>query len=107
GIVEQGADVTEIGLCSTDELYFAVGKYGYPAGVMVSASHNPAAYNGFKFCRENAISISSETGLDAIRDIAVKGPLPPKPAAGSIHTRDVLPEFVKHVLSFIDTSAGR
>src|SRR5437588_12384926 len=74
GMVEQGADVTDLGLCSTDELYFAVGKYGYPAGVMVSASHNPAKYNGFKFCRENAISISSETGLDAIRDLAPQGP---------------------------------
>jgi phosphomannomutase len=107
GMVEQGAEVTDLGLCSTDELYFAVGKFGYPAGVMVSASHNPAKYNGFKFCRENAISISSETGLNAIRDIAVKGPLPPKAAQGSVHTRDVLPDFVKHVLSFIDPSAVR
>ncbi|MDB5075780.1 MAG: Phosphomannomutase, partial [Chloroflexi bacterium] len=107
GIVEQGADVTEIGLCSTDELYFAVGKFGYPAGVMVSASHNPANYNGFKFCRENAIPISSETGLDAIRDIALKGPLQPKPTQGTVHTRDVLADFARHVLSFIDPAKVR
>ncbi len=107
GMVEQGAEVIDLGLCSTDELYFAVGKFGYQAGVMVSASHNPAKYNGFKFCRENAISISSETGLDAIRDLALKGPLPPKPNQGSVHTRDVLADFAQHVLSFIDRSAIR
>ena len=107
GMVEQGAEVTDLELCSTDELYFAVGKFGYQAGVMISASHNPAKYNGFKFCRENAISISSETGLNAIRDLAVKGPLPPKPNQGSVHTRDVMADFVQHVLSFIDRSAIR
>ena len=107
GMVEQGAEVTDLELCSTDELYFAVGKFGYQAGVMISASHNPAKYNGFKFCRENAISISSETGLDAIRDLALKGPLPPKSHQGSVHTRDVMADFVQHVLSFVDRSAIR
>src|SRR5579885_3493168 len=68
GMVEQGADVIDLGLTSSDELYFAVGKFGYPAGVMVSASHNPANYNGFKFCREQAIPISSETGLGEIKE---------------------------------------
>jgi phosphomannomutase len=107
GMVEQGAAVTDLGLCSTDELYFAVGKYGFDAGVMVSASHNPAKYNGFKFCREQAISISSETGLNAIRDIALKGVLPPKPALGSVRTQEILPEFASHVMSFVDKSAIR
>jgi phosphomannomutase len=102
GMVEQGAEVTDLGLCATDELYFAVGKFGYAAGVQVSASHNPARYNGFKFCREEAIAISSETGLNGIRDIALRGPLPPKALQGSVHTRDVLPDYVQHVLSFID-----
>src|SRR4051794_9786881 len=52
GIRDQGADVVDLGLVSTDALYFAVGKYGFPAGVMITASHNPADYNGFKICRE-------------------------------------------------------
>src|SRR5690242_20203951 len=52
GIRDQGADVVDIGLVSTDALYFAVGNYDYPAGVMITASHNPANYNGFKICRE-------------------------------------------------------
>jgi len=107
GMTEQGADVVDLGLTSTDELYFAVGKFGYPAGVMVSASHNPAKYNGFKLCREQAQPISSETGLKAIRDIAVDGKLPPKEHQGTVHTRDVLNDFVKHALGFIDPSAVR
>ncbi|HEY8286474.1 MAG TPA: phosphomannomutase/phosphoglucomutase [Chloroflexota bacterium] len=107
GMTEQGADVVDLGLTSTDELYFAVGKFGYPAGAMVSASHNPAKYNGFKLCREQAQPISSETGLKAIRDIAVGGKLPPKERRGTVHTRDVLNDFVKHALGFIDPSAVR
>ncbi|HVA92328.1 MAG TPA: phosphomannomutase/phosphoglucomutase [Chloroflexota bacterium] len=107
GVTEQGADVIDLGLTTTDELYFAVGKFGYPAGVMVSASHNPGKYNGFKLCREQARPISSETGLKAIRDIAVGGRLPPKEHQGTVHTRDVLTDFVKHALGFIDPSAVR
>src|SRR5450755_2923315 len=69
GVTGQGADVVDLGLTSTDELYFAVGKYGYPAGAMITASHNPKEYNGFKLCRENAIALSAETGVYAIRDL--------------------------------------
>jgi phosphomannomutase len=105
GMTEQGADVIDLGLTSTDELYFAVGKFGYPAGVMVSASHNPAQYNGFKLCREQAQPISSETGLAEIRDIAVRGRLPAKEHMGTVHTRDVLADFAAHALSFIDPGA--
>ena len=60
GITEQGADAIDLGLTTTDELYFAVGKFDYPAGVMITASHNPKQYNGFKICRENAIALSSD-----------------------------------------------
>src|SRR5687768_17748760 len=55
GIVEGGADAVDLGQTSSDQLYFAVGKFGYPAGAMVTASHNPKHYNGFKICREQAI----------------------------------------------------
>src|SRR5262249_28478042 len=73
GITEQGADAIDLSLTTTDELYFAVGKFGYPGGVMITASHNPGKYNGLKFCREDAIPLSSETGLDTIRDVAITG----------------------------------
>ena len=58
GIIEGGCDVIDIGLVSTDCLYFAVGKFGYDAGVMITASHNPPEYNGFKMCRKEAVPLS-------------------------------------------------
>src|SRR5688572_15484239 len=67
GIVDQGAEAIDLGLTSSDQLYFAVGAFGYPAGVMVTASHNPKQYNGFKICREQAIPLSSTEGLDQIQ----------------------------------------
>src|SRR5215216_7261027 len=76
GIRDQGANVTDVGLVSTDALYFAVGKFGYSAGVMVTASHNPAKYNGLKICREDARALSLSTGLAEIRDVVQLGHLP-------------------------------
>ena len=62
GITDQGVNVIDLGMTTTDELYFAVGKFNYPAGVMITASHNPGNYNGVKFCRAEARPISKETG---------------------------------------------
>jgi len=103
GANEAGADVVDIGMVSTDALYFAVGKYGYGGGVMITASHNPANYNGMKFTRENAIALSMDTGLSTIRDNIVRGALPPTaPKAGTVVARDILDDFAQHCLSFID-----
>ena len=107
GLAEQGADVVDLGLTTTDELYFAVGKFNYPAGIMVSASHNPKQYNGLKWCRENAIAISSETGGDAIRDLALAGNFPTASRQGEVTQRDVTDDYVGHVLSFIDVAKIR
>jgi phosphomannomutase len=101
----QGADVIDLGLTSTDELYFAVGHFGYPAGTMITASHNPKDYNGFKLCRENAIPLSSETGVFAIRDLALANAFVPAPKRGAMTAQDPLPAFVEHCLSFIDVHA--
>ena len=73
GATEQGADVTDIGLVSTDALYFATGKFGFDGGVMITASHNPANYNGLKFCRKDAVAVSLETGLADVRDSVIAG----------------------------------
>jgi phosphomannomutase len=105
GATEAGADVIDVGLVSTDALYFAVGKFGYDGGVMITASHNPAKYNGMKFTREQAQAISLDTGLAEIRDRILSGTLPPKASkAGSITHRNILDDFAEHCLSFIDRS---
>ena len=100
GANDGGADVTQIGLVSTDALYFAVGHYGFDGGIMITASHNPADYNGFKFCRENAMAVSLETGLGEVRDRVVRGDFPAPKHRGAVHTRDVLDDFATHCLSF-------
>jgi len=105
GATEAGADVTTIGMVSTDALYFAVGKYGFDGGVMITASHNPAQYNGMKFTRALAEAISLDTGLSQIRDRIASGNLPPAAEApGKITERNILDEFAEHCLSFIDRS---
>jgi phosphomannomutase len=102
GATEAGADVTQIGMISTDCIYFAVGHYGFDGGIMITASHNPADYNGFKFCREEAIAISLDTGLGDVRDKAASGDFAPSARVGSVKQQDVLDDFAQHCLTFID-----
>jgi phosphomannomutase len=98
GATEAGADVVLIGLASTDQLYFASGHLGHP-GVMFTASHNPAQYNGIKMCRAHAVPIGLETGLAEIRDLVIE----PKPVdgapAGAISEHDVLEAYAAHLFS--------
>lgn len=101
GATEGGADVTEVGMISTDAIYFAVGHYGFDGGIMITASHNPANYNGFKFCREEAIAISIDTGLAEIRDKVVAGDFKPAQRTGTIKQKDILDDFAAHCISFI------
>jgi len=100
GVQRQGLDVIDLGLASTDLLYFAAGYLDSP-GAMFTASHNPAAYNGIKFCRSGARPVGEETGLDRIRHDAARE-LPPAPSEpGSISARDLLGDFADHVRSFL------
>lgn len=106
GANEAGADVIDIGLVSTDALYFAVGKFDYAGGVMITASHNPANYNGMKMTRDLAQAISLDTGLSAIRDRVASGAFaPPAATPGTISKRDVLDAFAEHCLTFVDRKA--
>ncbi len=106
GIVSQGADVIDLGLASTDLLYFASGSLDVP-GIMLTASHNPKEYNGLKFCLAGAKPVGEETGLLDIRAL-VEGPAPdPAAEPGTVEHRDLLGAFVDHVLSFVDVSAMR
>jgi phosphomannomutase len=106
GATDAGADVTQIGMISTDCIYFAVGHYGFDGGVMITASHNPAEYNGLKFCREEAIAISLETGLAEVRDRAMAGNFSNPERTGTVKHLDVLEAFAQHCLSFIDDIAA-
>ncbi len=110
GIRDAGADVVDIGMVSTDALYFAIGKYGFPAGVMVTASHNPPQYNGLKIAREEARALSLDEGLDTIRDHVLANDLPPVKSdneRGSLEQRDILDQYATHMLSLVDTTKIR
>ncbi|MFL6062369.1 MAG: phosphomannomutase/phosphoglucomutase [Marmoricola sp.] len=97
GATLAGADVTLIGLCSTDGLYFASGHLGR-AGAMFTASHNPAQYNGIKMCRVNAAPIGMQTGLAEIRDRVASGETLTAEVAGSIDEVDLLEEYAAYLL---------
>ena len=105
GAMEHGADVVDLGLASTDLVYFAAGRLGAP-GAMFTASHNPAQYNGVKFCLSGARPVGADTGLMDVKAIAASvlegaGPLPAA-RCGSLTNRNLLGEFADHVVSFVD-----
>ncbi|MFA5043434.1 MAG: phosphomannomutase/phosphoglucomutase [Kiritimatiellia bacterium] len=98
GLTQQGADVIRVGVCSTPMSYYANGKLGADAGIMITASHNPGEWNGFKLCREQAIPISGATGIREIERRVMQSDFAPAPTApGAISNYDILPEYVKHV----------
>jgi len=101
-ITEGGADVIDIGLVSTDCLYFAVGKYGYDAGVMITASHNPPEYNGFKMCKKDAVPLSGESGIDQIKKLVLEDKFSSPPKSGKIEKVNLDDAYVAHVLSFVN-----
>jgi len=103
GLTLQGAEVIDLGLCSTPMSYFANGKLEADASIMITASHNTAEWNGFKMCREQAIPISGATGIQDIERI-VEGEEfdPPAAAPGKIRQHDILSEYVTHVRRFAD-----
>jgi phosphomannomutase len=101
GIVDQGAQAVDLGLTSSDELYFAVGKHGYQSGVMITASHNPGNYNGLKFCLKEAVPVSSQTGLNDVRDMVLGGSIPPGKPGGNVVAADALPGYIERMHTFI------
>jgi phosphomannomutase len=108
GVTEAGADVLDIGLVSTDALYFAVGHLEEPGGAMITASHNPKDYNGLKLCREDAIALSGDEGISQIRDLITSGTLPePNEDTGSVEEGDITEDYAEHCLSFINTDGLR
>ncbi|MFD3998634.1 phosphomannomutase/phosphoglucomutase [Streptomyces sp. NPDC058583] len=110
GAARLGADVTLIGLCSTDQLYFASGSFDLP-GAMFTASHNPAQYNGIKMCRAGAAPVGQDTGLAEIRELAEGWSQTGAPEAaetpGTITHRDTLKDYAEYLKSLVDLTAIR
>ena len=100
GVCSQGWDVIDIGLASTDGLYFASGSMDLP-GAMFTASHNPQEYNGIKLCRAGATPVGQDTGLAAIRDLAQNGPPSFDGPLGELSTLDVLSDYASYLLNLV------
>ncbi len=107
GVMSQGADVIDVGMVTTPMFYYAVSDYElHDAGVMVTASHNPSEYNGFKMVFGDAMPIGGETGMNDIRDLAMAGPYPAV-KEGTLVETGIQEAYVEKLLSLVDTEAFR
>ncbi|MCF7553304.1 phosphomannomutase/phosphoglucomutase [Pseudonocardia sp. WMMC193] len=105
GVTGQGLDVVDIGLASTDMLYFAAGTLDVP-GAMFTASHNPAKYNGIKLCRAGATPIGQDTGLSAIREAVEQG-VPAGPGGGSVRRQAMVEGYAEYLRGLVDLTGIR
>jgi phosphomannomutase len=106
GITDQGADVIDIGMVSTDQYYYACARFGHP-GIMVTASHNPKEYSGFKMVRKMPYLLSGDEGIQDIRRLVESEDFPVPARKGRMETLDLRQDFIDKVLSLIDVSAMR
>ena len=101
GICDAGADVADIGLSSTPMVYFATANYGYKASVQITASHNPAEYNGMKVSRENALPVGLDTGLGQIKAWIDEGrPTPVAAKRGTVREKDIHKDYIDFMMKF-------
>jgi len=105
GLMDAGVDVIDIGECGTENVYYATGELKSCGGIMVTASHNPSDYNGFKIVGDNAKPISSETGLVDIRKLAESDQRLISEKKGNLEYRDLNQSYVKKIISFIDSDS--
>lgn len=103
GLLDAGANVIDIGLCGTEEVYFATSAYGADGGVMITASHNPKGYNGMKLVKAESRPISGDTGLNAIRDRVESGGLGElAPTPGEVRFEPDKTRYVEHLLTYVN-----
>jgi phosphomannomutase len=104
GLTAGGADVLDIGLCGTEEVYHATFSEELDGGIMVTASHNPIDYNGMKLVREGSRPISGDSGLGRIQELAETGVFPVVEHSGSVEKRSVREPYIAHLLNYIDAA---
>lgn len=102
GLLEGGSDAIDLGLCGTEEVYFATDHYGAGGGLMVTASHNPIDYNGIKMVREGSRPISGDNGLQEIHDLAASEAFAPVTQRGALRAENPCDAYADRVLSFVD-----
>ena len=102
GLRQGGVDVLDIGLVDTPRVYFAVGRLKLPGGVMITASHNPGEYNGFKLCREEAIPISYDSGIQELEKLFERGPRDPAERPGLLMQVDLNSAYLEYLRGFVD-----
>ncbi|MEX0965174.1 MAG: phosphomannomutase [Pseudohongiellaceae bacterium] len=104
GLMESGVDVINIGQCGTEEVYFATSHLKVDGGIVVTASHNPADYNGMKFVRDSSKPISGDTGLNEIKRLAEHNEFSACTQPGTISFEDTQPAYIAHLLSYVDVN---
>lgn len=107
GLNDAGVDVLDLGMTGTEEVYFAAFHLDVQGGIEITASHNPMDYNGMKLVRENARPISADTGLKDIQSLAESEQFIEVKKKGSTQKYNILPEFIEHLLTYIDPSKIR
>lgn len=107
GLMESGAEVIDIGMCGTEEVYFATRHLAADGGIQITASHNPAKYNGMKLVQEDARPVHSDNGLQRIKALVQENAFPPSERVGNYLQHDTRPDWVAHLLSYLKTPPAR
>jgi len=102
GIREAGSGVADLGRCDTPAVYFATARYGFDAGVMITASHNPSGYNGLKISRRDAVPVGYGSGLELLEAAVAAGEAVSAPGPGSLRTLDIRADYLAHLARFRD-----
>ena len=101
GLMDSGVEVLDLGICGTENVYFAAFHLSLDGGIMITASHNPVDYNGFKFVRENAKPLSGDSGLEKIRELAEQSNFTTSPKRGEMIQTDLSEAYIQHLLSYL------
>lgn len=105
GLTDHGVDVLDIGVVTTDMMYFATAASAVDGGITISASHNPGQYNGLKLMRKGAVAISGDTGIQDIKQMVVSGYAYQAEKKGTVEQLNIIDAYIKKCLTFIDVSA--